>query len=136
MASRAKPSRRLQCAHEGCGEVSLWTFDNRAEQTRHFQRVTEWRCARHSKPDEVLSLERRIIQFTCPPSETGYTEVGFDRRRVATGVYWGNTGFLSGPGFRAWTDDFPVGTRIRVTAEVILPVSIDDPPFGSPEVAG
>lgn len=37
------------------------------------------------------------------------------------GLFFGNQGFVYGPGFRAFAKDFPAGTVLRVTAEVILP---------------
>ncbi len=40
---------------------------------------------------------------------------------TSIGLYWGHSGFMFGPGFKAWAKDFPVGTRIRVTAEITLP---------------
>ena len=103
--------------------------------SRHYKRVNTWRCSRHDRPNEVLSIQNQKIESITQPSQTGYTEVGYERRRVATGVYWGHTGFLYGPGFKAWAADFPVGTRLKVTAEIILPAySLDNSPFDSPEL--
>ena len=39
------------------------------------------------------------------------------------GNYWGVDkavcGFIHGPGFKAYACDFPVGTRIKITAEIV-----------------
>ncbi|AYD83936.1 hypothetical protein SEA_GETALONG_76 [Gordonia phage Getalong] len=37
------------------------------------------------------------------------------------GKFWARHGFVTGPGFKAWADDFPAGTTLIVTAEVVLP---------------
>jgi hypothetical protein len=40
-------------------------------------------------------------------------------------LYWGKdeawNGFSHGPGFKAFAEDFPAGTRLRITAEIIFP---------------
>ncbi len=45
----------------------------------------------------------------------------FTDRGADIGLYWDSMGFVHGPGFRAFAKDFPEGTVIRVTAEIILP---------------
>jgi len=42
------------------------------------------------------------------------------------GLFWHGPGFLTsafahGPGFKAFADDFPPGTRLRVTVEIVPP---------------
>lgn len=69
----------------------------------------QWRCVRHSQPDEVLS----------PQNRTRITEVV--SRQAQNGRYFGNWGFLSGLGYKVFADDLPPGTVLRVTAEIILP---------------
>jgi hypothetical protein len=69
-----------------------------------------WRCVRHVRDEnDVLSPDRLILQ-----SETV-------NRQEPYGRFFGNSGFFHGPGFKAFAEDFPAGTIIRVTAEVILP---------------
>lgn len=51
-------------------------------------------------------------------SETRFTDSG-----NPYGKFWGSSGFIHGPGFKAYPNDFPEGTIIRITAEVILPQS-------------
>jgi len=37
------------------------------------------------------------------------------------GRYFGNFGFVSGPGFKAYAKDFPPGARLIITARIELP---------------
>ena len=106
---------RVTCTHPGCKEWSPYHFDTRAEMKRHFDREPQatWKCIRHSRPDDVLSAENRTRVEVLTNFETD------------NGKFWGTSrpfsGFASGYGFRAFSDDFPPGTRIKVTAELILP---------------
>lgn len=101
---------RFECAEPGCTEHSNFTSRTRAEQAETYRNYYgKWRCTRHSRPDELLTLQRRKIT----------SEIVSDER--PHGVYWGNNGFVFGPGFKAFSKDFPPGTTLRVTAEVILP---------------
>jgi hypothetical protein len=68
-----------------------------------------WFCVRHSKPNEVLSLENRETCAELISEERPY------------GRYFGNFGFVHGPGFKAFAKDFPAGTKIIVTARLVLP---------------
>ena len=68
-----------------------------------------WRCVRHSQPDEVLSAENP--ETTC--------ELTVEQK--PGGRYFGNFGFVHGPGFKAFAKDFPEGTKIVVTATLIPP---------------
>jgi hypothetical protein len=39
-----------------------------------------------------------------------------------SGIYWDEFhGLISGYGFKAFADDFPEGTQLKITAEIILP---------------
>lgn len=37
------------------------------------------------------------------------------------GKFWEHQGLVTGPGFKAWADDFPEGTTLVVTVEAVLP---------------
>ena len=107
---------RFQCGHDdGCREFQTYESDTRADQAALYGRYGngKWRCIRHSQPDSVLGLTnlRRVY------------EIASDER--PHGVFWGHSGFVSGPGFRAFAKDFPAGTVLRVTAEVIPPTSAE-----------
>lgn len=99
-------SLRKECAEPGCKEFGLYT-DLTPEGYRRLAREA-WRCVRHTQPEEVLSVtnvrREKIVESVQLPH----------------GRYWqGSSGFMYGPGFKAYADDFPVGTKIRVIAEVI-----------------
>jgi hypothetical protein len=67
--------------------------------------------------DEVLTNERRkIIREMASEAKV----------EGSPKLYWGNFGMAHGPGFKAFADDFPAGTVIRVTAEIILPEAKGD----------
>ncbi len=106
---------RAKCGHEGCNEFARYSYSNRNELKRLDQTCGygKYRCVRHSQPDEVLSPENllRTDEFSI------FTE-GYGR-------FWGKdqgrSGFMHGPSFKAFVEDFPDGTVLRVTAEIILP---------------
>lgn len=104
---------RFKCGHPGCDEVGIFSCSTRAESADLQRRYhpDRWRCVRHTRPDEVLgtsNLRREQVQ-------TVFAE--------KHGNYWGTekavTGFIFGPGFKAYACDFPAGTRIRITAEIL-----------------
>jgi hypothetical protein len=104
-----------RCHHEGCKETTYWNCDSREHYLRVEARYARnWMCIRHSTPSEVLSAENpRIVH-----------EIASDKRDF--GVFWGGSGFMHGPGFKAFCSGFPPGTILRVTAEVIPP---EEKPF-------
>lgn len=105
----------VRCTHPGCTENARYHFDTRDDMDRHFKREPRERhkCIRHARPEEVLSPTNRV-------RVDEMTNFATDN-----GKFWGRerpfSGFMSGPGFKAYADDFPPGTIIRVTAELILP---------------
>lgn len=102
---------RAQCGHDGCKEFAFFDAYTRKEQREIEQRYAHgnWRCMRHTRQDETLSLGQL----------TRTTEIV--SRQEPHGRYFGHSGFVSGPGFKLWAKDFPAGTKLRVTAEIILP---------------
>ena len=111
---------RFECGHAGCAEIANYEAHTRADQTKLYQRYGngKWRCSRHSQPLEVLGADN-----PCTTHEVVCSEHFSSGRSI--GLYWGEgggaSGFNYGPGFRAFAKDFPIGTRLRVTAEIILP---------------
>jgi hypothetical protein len=108
-------SRR--CADASCGEYGYFTDGSDAPAT--------WRCTRHTSPDEVMVLvgQTRISTLVA-------TRLFSDGRSpVSLGLFWipegatTGSGFTHGPGFKAYANDFPEGTRIVVTAQVLAPVA-------------
>lgn len=109
--SRREYTIRLVCAHEGCKDNSFTTATSRREEDeiRARYRKFPYRCVRHTNPDEVLSVE----------NPERITAIISDER--PHGTFWGNFGFVAGPGFKAYARDFPPGTKLIVTARIELP---------------
>lgn len=106
---------RATCGHQGCTEFARYEADNR----RHYIDLSsrygngQWRCVRHAQPSEVLSSDNVKTVNDLRVIESKGT------------LYWGKdkawNGFSHGPGFKAFAEDFPEGTILRITAEVIFP---------------
>ncbi len=107
--------RRLACASKPCPEFGYWEFANQREYLDHAKRVREWRCLRHDHPEKVLSLENPRREWISEPAARS------ERFPDLPDLFFGSHGFLHGDGYYAYAKDFPAGTRIRVTAEVLLP---------------
>ncbi|ANN66441.1 hypothetical protein [Bordetella bronchialis] len=112
MAKRDYPLR-FQCAHPDCRESVTYRFstirDLRGSHEFKWYSGGKWKCSRHDKPNEVLGLDNLETRYECVSREESH------------GRYWGNFGFMFGPGFKAWPKDFPAGTKIIVTARIELP---------------
>lgn len=113
--SRRGYTLRWTCAHEGCREQYYSVVDYKADYQAAWKRQSEkpWRCLRHDGRGDVLSPTN-----TCVRTEVPMT-VMYHRQ------FWDRHGFVHGPGFKAWADDFPEGTTLIVTAEAVLPESAD-----------
>lgn len=111
---------RKVCAEDECHESAFWEFSSQRERREHFQREQGrlWRCTRHSNPDAVLTPNNRTrrVVLTAEKSRRfpGLTKL-FWRDGDAADV---GSGFIFGPGFKAFADDFPEGTRLVITATV------------------
>jgi hypothetical protein len=111
----------LRCAHEGCKEYARYEFDYRrayAEsfEMRHYVKGGKpWLCVRHSHGSGVLTPENLRTEWTSPASKP------LDGHPQDPYRSFGSSGVLMGPGFYVNGSDFPTGTRIRVTAEAVLP---------------
>jgi hypothetical protein len=102
MGSQRSGARRTwswtrHCAHAGCHEFARYEYSTRREK--------------------VLSPTntRRVTEVTATRDP--------DRSRSFWGLPLGN-GFAHGLGWKAWADDFPAGTRIRVTVDVLPPRTV------------
>lgn len=106
---------RATCGHAGCTEFARYEADNRKHYIDLSNRYGngQWLCVRHSRPNEVLSqTDTKVVN-----------EMKVIESRGA--LYWGketaSSGFAHGPGFKAFAGDFPEGTVLRITAEIITP---------------
>lgn len=105
----------MRCSVADCGECGLFNFENRAEYDNHCATRKEWKCVRHTDPESVLSETNQKIVWTSEPSGRSASYPNL------TEPFFGSSGFIYGNGYKAYACDFPVGTRIRVTAEVLPP---------------
>lgn len=103
---------RKPCAHPGCTETSRYSYETRRDMVTSFESKREYRCFRHTRPNEILSTDRLETQVVMISKKSdGCGDV----------LFWNGNGFQSGPGFKAWAEDFPEGTRLIVTAKIELP---------------
>jgi hypothetical protein len=123
MARREWPLRFV-CAHEGCNEAANYRYATRRDlmesfELKHYSNG-RWRCTRHARPSEVLSA-------TNPRTRAELTV-----EQKPHGRYFGSFGFIHGPGFKAFADDFPPGAKVIVSAELVVPAtaSVDTHPQG------
>ena len=101
---------RAKCQHPGCTDVARYEASTRKEEAEIYQRYARnWLCVRHTRPDEVLSPVNTLRSVELVSEEFSY------------GRFFGGQGFISGPGFKIYAADFPAGTTLKVTAEVVLP---------------
>lgn len=122
----ARTTRRFRCAEavNGCTEVGFYEFDTQRDAREYDLRYakTPWRCTRHTRPDEVLTAgqSRRTTVLVAT------------RLRDLKPLFWvpegGTTGsgFSYGPGYKAYANDFPEGTRLVVTAALEPPAAPPD----------
>lgn len=117
---------RTQCKHQGCSETAFYADLAVADRSRLARQFAEtpWRCLRHSQPNSVLARDNLSVTTVITAEES--------RRfpNLAGKLFWREegaadvgSGFTSGPGFRAWADDFPKGSRVVITATVELPIT-------------
>lgn len=106
----AERSVRKQCSHEGCREFAFYRFSSLREMQESREAKLPWTCTRHTKPEELLTPTNLSREF-----------VAESKRGAAGLLFWGHSGFMFGPGFKAFCDDFPQGTRLIVTARIELP---------------
>lgn len=111
--ARRKWTIRLQCKDPNCKEWTFYEYDTRREmvESYSFRHRNEWTCVRHSHVDDVLTQERTKVVWESAPS-----------RQEGFGTFFGKgSGLIIGTGYYAEAKDFPVGTKIRITVEAILP---------------
>ncbi|QPL14113.1 hypothetical protein QEH48_gp084 [Streptomyces phage TurkishDelight] len=124
MSPRRKYLTR-RCSGPGlCTETSVIEYTARRE-LEHVPR--EWKCPRHSAPDEWLTTSNRetTAVLELQPRYLAPTRPGGEPRLL--GYFWGppgqraSHGSVSGPGFKALADNFPPGTLLTITATISLP---------------
>lgn len=111
---------RRKCTHEGCSETSITEYSNRKEYNEAVKKNRKWTCLRHSNPNEVLGLENKTTEKTVICRVSKYGKFWYRTETEGTENGGGN-GFVHGTGYRAWAKDFPEGTILKITSEIILP---------------
>lgn len=113
--SRRSLSTMARCQHEGCSESGLFEYTSQRDMAAGDAFRASWRCTRHRYPDE-------LVQPNSLPRTVGLTVVVRDGLCywLADGSACGS-GFVHGPGWRAFANDFPEGTRIEMDVRVVLP---------------
>jgi hypothetical protein len=108
---RRSYSRRMGCSHDGCPEFGLYQFERRSDYDDHVRQQSAWTCTRHTIAERVLSVDRMRVEWVSDAS-----------KQESYGRFFGSQGLIAHyPAFYAKADDFPAGTRIRITTEAILP---------------
>lgn len=102
----------VPCTEPGCAEVAHYRYDTKRDLVQSFElkhRAT-YKCVRHSKGAGVLTSQNLRAEWISAPS---------DERPY--GRFWGSHGVLIGHGYYASAKNFPPGTRVKITAEVLPP---------------
>ena len=99
----------VQCHYPGCAKTGFFEYITRREQSQGFAQRQKWLCNRHAYIDTLLTAQNLIRTHVVESKE----ENGHR--------YWGNSGYVYGPGFNAYADDFPAGTKLTVIAKIELP---------------
>lgn len=101
----------VTCTYQGCTASARYEFATLRELDRshEMKNRASYRCSRHSDPESVLSADNLHRSITLTNEQRPY------------GRFFGPSGFVHGPGFKAYAEDFPIGTEITITATVKLP---------------
>ena len=119
--SRRKPTSSVKCHHEGCPEYGHFSYDTLKEQREGFKKRSEWKCSRHTNPEEVLSTSNLTTSVTMKNIKVMHTDIQNNTKSVL-GMFWNSSrGFVFGDGYKAYAKDFPEGTELTITATIKLP---------------
>ena len=113
------------CAEEGCNDRVTYSYSTLREQREGAawrKDLPPWKCSRHNRPEQVLTPTNLERTHTCV-AEFGKNKYIEDK------LFWTGdgadgtltSGFTFGPGFKAYAQDFPPGTRLVVTARIEMP---------------
>lgn len=98
----------VRCAT--CGATSFYEYKSQKEMRASTAHHAPWYCVRCAIPDRVLTPERLRVELTSEPS-----------REESYGKFWGSSGVFIAKGYYAAANDFPVGSVVKITCEVVLP---------------
>ena len=117
-----------RCPHDGCKEVSMYSYSTRKsynEARKRYERK-EWFCSRHDpnggnlSPKNLEESGELIIECVHPDAKK-YPRIK-DHHTWTTGSGFA-TGVISHIPWNAHAEDFPIGTKVIVETrvKVILP---------------
>lgn len=117
MAKRKEYSRIVYCSSSGCPQFGRYVYDTREEYDAAIKKDYGYTCPRHSS--RLLSSENIKAEWISEPSGPSHKFPHLKGR-------WFGPAFASvnAVDMRAEAVDFPDGTRIKITMEVILPDSV------------
>lgn len=117
MSSRRPITRSVKCEEPTCHDYARYEYDNQREYAEAVRRNRKYRCSRHALGRTVLSPTTLRSEWISEPSKP-LKDYPSDPYRS-----FGSCGVLIGPNYYAEGRDFPIGTRIKITVEVLLPES-------------
>jgi hypothetical protein len=140
--ARRPATLRVNCAKEGCREAAHFEHDSMRErdESARWYAKNKWLCYRHSAEDEVLSAANTVRVATLTVARSRNTRYERDLAAYEAAVARGSmfaykprefydhklwveadNGIVSGPGFKAFADDFPEGARLVVSVRLEMP---------------
>lgn len=105
----------VNCTEPGCDYVARYRYNSRRDllDSWELEHAKKYKCVRHSKGSGALSPTNRIAEWLSKPSLASVT--GSPKK------FFGNSGVIVGDGYYVAADDFPEGTVVKITCEVIIP---------------
>lgn len=103
---------RVPCTEPGCIEAANYRYDTKRDMLESFElkhRAT-YKCLRHSKGSGVLTMANTKVEWTSDAS-----------RQESYGRFFSSSGVIVGHGYYVAAKDFPAGTRVKITCEVLIP---------------
>lgn len=135
LMARREYRSSFKCAEGGCKEMQWLVHDTRREQADAYRRQAEhpFRCTRHADPGKnlrpgnesrtvTLTAVRVLHRFRGEDVPGDYLDGLF---WLAEGAERAGSGYTFGPGFNAHASDFPEGTRLVITAQILPPEETD-----------
>jgi len=110
---------RIKCTDKDCKEYSNYAYDTQREYALGYKRHNnKWTCVRHTSPNELLSMSNMKTEQVLTCIELFYS----GDKTQSIGHYWQKSedlgtdkcqsSFQYGNGYKAYADDFPIGTTL------------------------
>jgi hypothetical protein len=116
MSRRREHMLYVRCHHEGCKENQFYTYETLRDyrQAVKERRHANWMCIRHS--------DDRLLTPTKLTNSREYVNGKSKKYPELPDLFWNDSsGFAYGSAWKAFARDFPPGTKIIETVQVILP---------------